>query len=450
MGEEIMEQEFNPQDGYIISANRHISNDDKEIISVLYQPIIGIMASGIYQNLASMVNYNAILSDKMRLSKLINYLVIDLKNFTDAIHRLEATGLIRTFVNEDENGKIFIFEIHPPVSEVDFFKDDLFCALLLESVGKEKFVELSKWHKYPSTISQGFTEISKTIPEVFHLTVPSITITNEVKPQSEGQNTSKALIEKQNVTLDIGGIKKYLLNSFVKFEDLKKYINELKTAKLVYGLEEYRIVKLLERSVDIETNKIDIELFKENCNESFDAVFKKQNQYQSTNSTTDTKAKLDEDPLIQAFQSYTPLEFLQILKQELGSFVTDNEKRTIYRVVENENMNLPLEVVNALIHYYLVDKEFSNLSKGPFEATLADWQKHQINSARQAMEYTKKITSRRAQTKNSRNYRARKIIEKEKLPDWAINKEKQTNRVTNNKQAKAQQEKISELLKKTK
>lgn len=445
-----MEQEFNPQDGYIISANHHISNDDKEIISVLYQPIIGILATGIYQSLASMINYHAILSDKIRLSKLINYLVVDLKNFTEAIHRLEATGLVRTFVNEDENGKVFIFEIQPPVSEVDFFKDDLFCALLLESVGKEKFVELSKWHKYYTTIHQGFTEISKTIPEVFHLTVPSITITNEVKPQNENQDSNKTLIEKQNVTLNVEEIKKYLLNSFVKFEDLKKYINELKTAKLVYGLEEYRIVKLLEKSVDIETNKIDIELFKENCNESFDAGFRTKNQYQNTNSLDDSNLKLDEDPLIQAFQSYTPLEFLQILKQELGSFVTDNEKRTIYRVVENQNMKLPLEVVNALIHYYLVDKEFSNLSKGPFEATLADWQKHQIKSARQAMEYTKKLTARRVQTKNSKNYRTRKIIEKEKLPEWAINKDKQSNRVTNNKQAKAQQEKISELLKKTK
>ena len=39
---------LSPKDGYLVSASTYIDNHDIEIVQVLYQPIIGIVAVALY------------------------------------------------------------------------------------------------------------------------------------------------------------------------------------------------------------------------------------------------------------------------------------------------------------------------------------------------------------------------------------------------------------------
>ena len=71
------------------------------------------------------------------------------------------------------------------------------------------------------------------------------------------------------------------------------------------------------------------------------------------------------DPLVNAFKAYVSIRIFRDPKNELGSFVTANERYAVKTLVEKQM--LPNEVINVLIHYLLVVQDSSTILKGTFE-----------------------------------------------------------------------------------
>ena len=53
--------------------------------------------------------------------ELLDILSLGLRDFYEARIRLEALGLLKTFVQKDELGQVFIYELQAPLSAEDFF-----------------------------------------------------------------------------------------------------------------------------------------------------------------------------------------------------------------------------------------------------------------------------------------------------------------------------------------
>ena len=262
-------------------------------------------------------------------------------------------------------------------------------------------------------------------------------------------SNDESLINRQKVSLDMTVFSDFIKNSYVSSDDVMNHLDIIKSVKLVYGIDEFQLVKLLEKAINVTNNKIDYNEFKKLAQKNFDSGIRrnfKKNKIVETAKAKDDEKDKNIDPLVNAFKAYVPLEFLEILKNELGSFVTANERYAVKTLVEKQM--LPNEVINVLIHYLLVVQDSSTILKGTFERIAADWTKKKIKNAQEAMTYVKSFTRekslQRKATKKDSKGRKSNVIVKEKLPEWA--KEKGKNKLTD--VGKKENKEIDELLKK--
>ena len=360
--------------------------------------------------------------------------------------KLEATGLIKTFEGEDKLGKYHIYELQKPLNEVKFFTDDLLSTALLEMVGNEKFKKLSLWNKFDNNYHDK-KEVTKQFFDVFNLNKDNIVL--QAQLNNSKISNDESLINRQKVSLDMIVFSDFIKNSYVSSDDVMNHLDIIKSVKLVYGIDEFQLVKLLEKAINVTNNKIDYNEFKKLAQKNFDSGIRrnfKKNKIVETAKAKDDEKDKNIDPLVNAFKAYVPLEFLEILKNELGSFVTANERYAVKTLVEKQM--LPNEVINVLIHYLLVVQDSSTILKGTFERIAADWTKKKIKNAQEAMTYVKSFTRekslQRKATKKDSKGRKSNVIVKEKLPEWA--KEKGKNKLTD--VGKKENKEIDELLKK--
>ena len=327
-----------------------------------------------------------------------------------------------------------------------FFTDDLLSTALLEMVGNEKFKKLSLWNKFDNNYHDK-KEVTKQFFDVFNLNKDNIVL--QAQLNNSKISNDESLINRQKVSLDMTVFSDFIKNSYVSSDDVMNHLDIIKSVKLVYGIDEFQLVKLLEKAINVTNNKIDYNEFKKLAQKNFDSGIRrnfKKNKIVETAKAKDDEKDKNIDPLVNAFKAYVPLEFLEILKNELGSFVTANERYAVKTLVEKQM--LPNEVINVLIHYLLVVQDSSTILKGTFERIAADWTKKKIKNAQEAMTYVKSFTRekslQRKATKKDSKGRKSNVIVKEKLPEWA--KEKGKNKLTD--VGKKENKEIDELLKK--
>src|SRR5690606_14720871 len=89
-----------------------------EIVSLLYQPLMGIEATTLYFTLWSMINLekgDLILSHR----QLITFFNWDLKKLVKIRERLEAIGLLNTYYSKKLG--YYLYELRQPLSAKQFF-----------------------------------------------------------------------------------------------------------------------------------------------------------------------------------------------------------------------------------------------------------------------------------------------------------------------------------------
>ena len=313
-------------------------------------------------------------------------------------------------------------------------------------VGNEKFKKLSLWNKFDNNYHDK-KEVTKQFFDVFNLNKDNIVL--QAQLNNSKISNDESLINRQKVSLDMTVFSDFIKNSYISSDDVMDHLDIIKSVKLVYGIDEFQLVKLLEKAINVTNNKIDYNEFKKLAQKNFDSGIRrnfKENKIVETAKAKDDEKDKNIDPLVNAFKAYIPLEFLEILKNELGSFVTANERYAVKTLVEKQM--LPNEVINVLIHYLLVVQDSSTILKGTFERIAADWTKKKIRNAQEAMTYVKSFTRekslQRKTTKKDSKGRKSNVIVKEKLPEWA--KEKGKNKLTD--VGKKENKEIDELLKK--
>lgn len=109
-----------PADKFIV-INKTIFNDqDRKLLMRLYQPIIGSDAVSLYFNLWSELDKMEFTSEEYTHHYLMNLLGFSIDGFVLAKAKLEAVGLIRTYVKEDSINS-YIYELYSPLYPNDFF-----------------------------------------------------------------------------------------------------------------------------------------------------------------------------------------------------------------------------------------------------------------------------------------------------------------------------------------
>ena len=125
-----------PADTYTVINKTIIT--DKKIITMLYQPIIGYTAVALYNTLLDDLDKQELASDDLTHHRLMATMQLRLEDIVIAREKLEAIGLLKTYVKKD-NINQFIYLLFSPVSADEFFNHPILNVVLYNNLGKKEY-----------------------------------------------------------------------------------------------------------------------------------------------------------------------------------------------------------------------------------------------------------------------------------------------------------------------
>ena len=129
-------EKFNSSSKFSVYSSFTLSNDDVNIIFLLYAPLIGSDAVTLYCSFQSLLERNNLKSEKLTHQDLFDLYSLKAESFLKARYKLEGIGLLITYLNEE---KECIYILCPPLTAKNFIKDATLGLFLYSKVSKETF-----------------------------------------------------------------------------------------------------------------------------------------------------------------------------------------------------------------------------------------------------------------------------------------------------------------------
>ncbi|WP_077619033.1 replication initiation and membrane attachment family protein [Bacillus sinesaloumensis] len=420
-------KEIVPVDRYIVHAADLLHDYDRKIVSLLYQPLIGMKAFSLYMTLWSELEQNRLWSEESSHYSLMALLQTNLKDIYQERLKLEGIGLLKTFVKSDGDLRSYIYELQAPLSPRAFFTDGVLNVYLYNRLGKSKFFKLKQFFSDNEADLDSYKPITKAFNEVFasvNVSQMISTIGDEMNSNLEReQNTEfmdrsqekKLLIENESFDFELffAGISEVMIPKKSITPKVKEAITKL---SFLYGINPVEMQGIVMSALD-PNEKIDIEQLRKASRDWYQ--FETGNELPSLteriqplpNQTMVTKVpQTKEEELIQKLERISPKEFL--IDVSGGAQPSVSELKIIEDVMFRQNL-LP-GVVNVLL-YYVMLKSDMRLTKSYVETIASNWARLDIKTVKDAMETAKKHNWNA--DKKATKYK-RQPIRKELLPDW--------------------------------
>ena len=157
-----------PMDTFTVINKTIFQEKDRKILTTLYQPIIGVNATSLYLTLWDCLDHLEIISDNYTHHFLVNSLMLSLSSILDARLKLEAIGLIKTYIKSGEN-TCYVYELYSPASASEFFKDPILSTLLASTIGTKEFNNILNYYKCPKFDMDGYEEITSSFQDIFKI-----------------------------------------------------------------------------------------------------------------------------------------------------------------------------------------------------------------------------------------------------------------------------------------
>ena len=399
-----------PADTYIV-VNKTILNDqDRRILTMLYQPIIGSDAINLYFTLWSYLDKNEILSCEWTHHHLMASMRMKLESIAEAREKLEAIGLVTTLIKKG-NIDNYIYELYSPISAYDFFNNPILSLALSNNIGQAEYEKAVAYFSIPKLNRDDYEDITCLFNDVFEptLTSPMEHIIEDIRRRNK---KDLQLNSKLDLNAIVAMIPEEMLNPRSITKDTKELIYKL---SFIYSLDNDSTIELIKNSVN-ERKIIDKDKLKDNCRNFFkfehsgklpSLAYKNQPEY--LRKTVSDKS--NKDKMIYTFETTSPSDFI-CSKTKTGIITQPDKDILTYLLLD---LNLNPGVVNVLIDYVL--KINSNkLNKAFVEAIASQWGRSKIETVEEAMELAEKeYKNRHKDKKESRQYNKRIVEDK---PDW--------------------------------
>lgn len=454
-------KELHPQDSFTVKLSNILTSHDEQLISMLYQPIIGVEAFGLYHGLLTHIDDNDFDSHELLHSELFNHLNLDLPKIYNARIKLEGIGLLKVFKKTNENYRHFIYELQPPMSAQDVFTDDVLSVLLLSAVGQTHFNKLVKRFSIPHETPMGYEEVTQKFVDVYQFNGEQVAANEQHLKQVKNQfvTSEPTKISAVRDSFDWEYFMSLLNDFFLDKNSITQEVKEtIYTLHNLYGIDELAMRDLVEPSVDYVANEIKINQLRQQVIKKYHGE-KPQNQVALSADETDLSAsdqsirrkntllqkgysQADID-FIATTENYSPMLFLESIKDQKRGFITDNERYTVEGLMKRSS--LPDSVINLLIHYILVIQDNASLNKTYAESIANDWAQSQVKTPEDALEKVKQLstpTVSAPKRQYSKKTYSKTNNRKETTPEW-VGQQNQETRVS-----KEAEERLKDRIKK--
>ena len=393
-----------PADTYIVKNATILNNESRLVLTKLYQPIIGSVAISLYFTLWGNLDTSLTSSVEYTHHNLMAIMRIKLEDILEARERLEAIGLLKTYLKKG-NINSYIYELYSPLDPNEFMSNPILATSLSSNIGKSEFDRVLNFFKVPKTVLDGYEDISVSFGETFEVT-DSLNVL-ESKDIRKVKQLDLVVDEKIDLNSLLGLIPNEILNHRSITKDTKSLIYKL---AYIYNLNEDELSELIRNSVN-EKKIIDKDLLRNNCHNYYtfehknmtpSLVYKKEPEYlRKKVGDVSKKAKL-----IYTFETTSPYDFLT------GKNKGVRPSKSDLALIENLMLDYDLTpgVVNVLIDYVLRIND-NKLTKNYVLTIANQWKRSNIKTVEEAMNICKKENK----AKNKERVR---IIKREKKPEW--------------------------------
>lgn len=422
-----------PADTYSVINKTIITDIDKKIVSMLYQPIIGFTAVSLYYSLISDLEKSEIISDDLTHYHLMATMQLSLEDIMIAREKLEAVGLIKTYLKKDNINQL-VYLLYSPVSPNEFFNHPVLNIVLYNNLGKKEYEKVLNYFKIPKVNLRDYEDITCSFNDVFTPVRGTINNTYDdiTKRDSNNININKGI----DFNLIISGIPESQINERCFSEDIKELINNL---SYIYNLDSLDMQGLVRNSLN-EKGMIDKNELRKSCRNyyQFDnfgnlptLIYNRQPEYLKKPKGDNSKwAKM-----VYTFENITPYQLLKAKYK--GAEPTDRDKKLIESLLIDQKLNPG--VVNVLISYVLkVNNE--QLTKSYVETIAGQWKRLNIETVEEAMKTTEKEHKK---LKKIVKPKEKSIKDDKNIPAW-FNKEQDILEINN--EEKEELDKILEEL----
>jgi len=393
-----------PADSYVVINKSLLNDNDRLILTMLYQPIIGGVALSLYFTLWADLNKTEIMSNEYTHHHLMNVMGLKLDEIISARKKLEAVGLLKTLFKIGQINN-YVYELYSPLSASEFFANPILSSSLLSGVGKKEYQNLVTYYRLPKINMNDFENITTHFSDIFMMNRVDVT-EKEIKSKDKLDVIVDDVIDFDFI---ISSMPKGILTEKAFSGSMRKLINRL---SYLYNFDDNTMSSLIKDSIN-EKGMISESELKKNCknyysfenNSTPKLIYKRrENVKVETKDIKDIKQKL-----IDCFESTTPYDFLKA--KYGGSKPTTKDVNLIESLLVNQELNPG--VVNVLIDYVLRIND-KKLNKNFVEAIASQWKMSNITTVEGAMKQAEKEYRKMNQAKEKKN----KIEEKEKLPNW--------------------------------
>jgi len=419
-----------PVHGYRVIRTPNLVKDYQLSLSHLYQPLIGMQATMLYQTFL-----NESMLGKSDITQTHHTLMNYLNSSLDVIYKerlkLEAIGLLKTFEAIEEQQKIFTYVLRSPFSPEHFFQDPMLSQLLYHHVGTKMFEKIKELlTKQNGKVASG-KDITARFSDVFETF-------NKEKLDSRTMNSNFQTVADEVDSakeVNFSWLETVLKQRMIPSQRIltpanKKLITDMMQ---LYNLATYDIEKCFLWALS-EDHTLDVEEFKTACHDLFKAEQKAfiQLQVKQTAAAKQTvKAAKTESNATKRERLLERLETISLrqLLEGIGNGVVRPEELKMLRDIMT-TYGLKPPVMNVLVHYALIQSNMK-LSKVYVETIANHWARAKLNTAAEAMEFVQKEITKAQQRKNhqSKGYKQSKEI----IPEWFKQQKEQRKQATSTK-----------------
>lgn len=398
-----------PADTYLV-VNKTILNDcDRNLLVMLYQPLMGSIALNLYFTLWSDLDQMEIMSIAYTHHHLMAKLHLKLTDIIKARQKLEALGLLKVYYKEGSVNN-YIYQLYSPLSASEFLNDPILNVLLYSHLGANEYNRVLNYYKVPILKLNDFKEITVSFSELF-TTYSNSSV--ELPKANIKKRTSNYIVTATEIdfALILESIPKTIISPREFNVKNKELINKL---SFLYQLETLQMIKIL-RTVITEKGTIDKVKLRTACRNYYQ--FNNQEQlpkliYRSQPESLREKNK-DDSPwsqMLETFETLSPYAFLKAKYN--GAQPTSRDTKLIEGLLVDQD--LPAGVVNVLLDYVLKVNQ-NKLNKNYIETIAGQWKRLNIKTAQDAMRQAEQ-EYKKGKTKDYKP--KQKIKGTEQLPEW--------------------------------
>ncbi len=380
-------------DTFVVSGEGLCSEIDYQVLTLLYQPIIGQKAFTLYMTLMNLMNRQDLISEEHYHSDLESFLGLKVSEIEEERFKLEAIGLLVTFFANDN----FTYEIKLPLSARNFINDGILGEYLIASITKTRFKKLLKIFKVKAPNKKQKYNISKAFNEIF----PALEATDNEYESDLLANKTKSFAKLTNYNFNWRLFSETIVTDMYDTENLTEAVkSKIEQLSYVYGLDELKMAEIFMKSLD-ENNQINIEVLAKNSRSNYNVEPIDPNREEVPIKVVDT------DNIANYFKTISPKDLLA----ELGDgLVSTADLRHVERLIDE--VGLDSAVVNVLLAYIVKTKGNNLPSYAYIQKVGMGWKRDKIDTVDLALDYIKHLDS----SKDKPQYK--KSTRPDVKPDW--------------------------------